>query len=109
MQSYVVIIQPSDKASPDWYTIVSKQFLDSISKTDVSKVSVSELHVTCDRYQNMLIGMINWKGDAIPTFWGLQMEAFGKKNTWYWYPYEEPSEEEHESYGPDYNFGDLDW
>jgi hypothetical protein len=55
------------------------------------------------------IGMIEWNGSTTSAFWGLQMELLGTGKAWYWYPYEEPSEEEHESYGPDYNFGDLDW
>ena len=109
MQAYVVLLQPSDKVSPDWYVNVSKEFIDSISKMDVSKVLVSELHVTCERRGDVLEGIIQWKGTATPAFWGLQMETFGTGKAWYWYPYEEPSEEEHEPYGPDYNFGDLDW
>jgi len=109
MQTYVVYLQPSDKVSPDWYVNVSKQFIDSISKMDVSKVSVSELHVTCERKDDLLVGTITWKGSASPDFWGVQMEALGTVKAWYWCPYEESSEEEHEPYGPDYNFGDLDW
>jgi hypothetical protein len=109
MQSYFVIIQPSGKVSPDWYTNVSKQFIDSVSKIDISKVSISDVCVSCNRRKNMLIGMIEWNGSATSAFWGLQMEILGTGKAWYWYPYEEPSEEEHESYGPDYNFGDLDW
>jgi hypothetical protein len=92
---------------------VSAQFIDTITKMDVSKVSVSELHVTCERKDDMLIGTIAWKGTATVSFWTLQMEMLGIEKAWYWFPYEEPceesSEENHDQYGPDYNFGDLDW